>query len=106
MTTGFNPAWAVLMLIIVIAAIPLSIWLMRRLPNWRTAGNGSLEIRESMSLGPREKVLVLRRPAPVGRSDRTIHPVADRIDGLPHRRRPACGLCQPTEGSGRWPIVL
>ncbi len=83
MTTGFNPAWAVLMLIIVIAAIPLSIWLMRRLPNWRTAGNGSLEIRESMSLGPREKVLVLRcgdRHLLVGATGQSIQLLTELTD--------------------------
>jgi len=60
MDSGYNIAWAVLMLIVVIAAVPASVWLMRRLPGLKPAGRSTLLIQETLNLGPRERLLVIR----------------------------------------------
>lgn len=60
MDSGYNIAWAVLMLIVVIAAVPASVWLMRRLPGLKPVGRSTLVVRETLSLGPRERLLVIR----------------------------------------------
>jgi len=60
MDSGYNIAWAVLMLILVIAAVPASVWLMRRLPGLKPAGRSTLLVRETLSLGPRERLLVIQ----------------------------------------------
>ena len=58
-----STAWSLLMLVVVLGAIPASMWLLRRLQNLRPAGAPRLmEIKAQIALGPRERVVVLRLP--------------------------------------------
>ncbi|MFK7962785.1 MAG: flagellar biosynthetic protein FliO [Burkholderiaceae bacterium] len=60
MDAGFNIVWAVLMLVVVVAAVPASVWLMRKLPGFKPVGGSTLTVCETLSLGPRERLLVVR----------------------------------------------
>ncbi len=48
------------MLIVVVAAVPASVWLMRKLPGFKPVGGSTLAVCETLSLGPRERLLVVR----------------------------------------------
>jgi flagellar protein FliO/FliZ len=55
--------YSLLMLALVLAAIPASLWVMKRLQNIRPASAPRLmEITSQVALGPRERVVVLRIP--------------------------------------------
>lgn len=60
MNDAFNPAWAILMLVLVIVSVPLSVWLIKRVPGWRINADASMKIEETLSLGPRERLVVVR----------------------------------------------
>lgn len=80
MNEAFNPAWAVLMLVLVIISVPLSVWLIKRVPGWRINANTSMKIEETLSLGPREKLVVVRvegRRLLVGATAQAINTLAE-----------------------------
>ena len=54
--------WSLLMLVVVLGAIPASLWLLRRLQDLRPGGSAprAMEIASQIALGPRERVVVLR----------------------------------------------
>jgi flagellar protein FliO/FliZ len=47
-------------LILVIAAIPLVLWLVKRISQLPATGSGPLAIAASVSVGPRERIAVIR----------------------------------------------
>ena len=53
--------WSLLMLAVVLALIPGSLWVMKRLQTLRPgAATRQLEILDQLPLGPRERVLLVR----------------------------------------------
>ncbi len=53
--------WSVLMFLAVLAMIPGSLWVMKRLQNLRPgAQSRQLELLDQLALGPRERVLLVR----------------------------------------------
>jgi len=96
MDAGFNIAWAFLMLIIVLAAVPASVWLMRRLPGFKASGGSTLMIRESLSLGPRERLMVIQsgdRHLLIGATAQAVNLVCELHD------YPVAGVSAATAGS-------
>lgn len=59
MSTNVYPLWSSLVLLLVILAIPLTLWLVKRVPGIQGARGGNLTITESLSVGPRERLLVV-----------------------------------------------
>lgn len=59
MSTNVYPLWSSLVLLLVILAIPLTLWLVKRVPGIQGARSGHLRIAESLSVGPRERLLVV-----------------------------------------------
>lgn len=56
-----STAWSVLMLLVVLAAIPLVLWALKRLQNYRPAGAPRhLEVTAQIALGARERVVLVR----------------------------------------------
>lgn len=56
-----STTWSLLMLVVVLALIPASLWAMKRLQTLRPAGaSRQLEIMDQLPLGPRERVLLVR----------------------------------------------
>jgi flagellar protein FliO/FliZ len=54
-------AWSVLMLLLVVAAIPASLWLLKRMQDLRVPGAPrSMEVLAQLSVGPRERVAAVR----------------------------------------------
>jgi flagellar protein FliO/FliZ len=54
-------AWSVLMLLVVVAAIPATLWLVKRLQNLHPAGAPrAIEVLTQLSVGPRERVTAVR----------------------------------------------
>ncbi len=60
MASGMNPAWSILMLLAVLAMIPAGAWLVRRLTGLRAGTTRSLAVLETLHIGPRERLLVIR----------------------------------------------
>jgi flagellar protein FliO/FliZ len=56
-----STTWSLLMLVVVLALIPASLWVMKRLQTLRPGGAArQLEIMDQLPLGPRERVLLVR----------------------------------------------
>lgn len=56
-----STSWSLLMLVVVLALIPASLWVMKRLQTLRPAGAArQLEVIDQLALGPRERVLLVR----------------------------------------------
>ena len=57
-----STAWSLLMLLLVLAAIPLSLWVLKRLQSVQPRGNGPrpLSIAAQLPLGARERVVLVR----------------------------------------------
>ncbi|MGH1360187.1 MAG: flagellar biosynthetic protein FliO [Burkholderiaceae bacterium] len=60
MSDTFSPLWAILMLVLVVASVPLSVWVIKRLPGWRPSATGTMSIEETLSLGPRERLVIVQ----------------------------------------------
>ena len=91
MNEAFNPAWAILMLVLVVASVPLSVWVIKRMPGWRIKANTSMKIEESLSLGPREKLIVVRvegRRLLVGATGQSINTLLELGDAPIDRVNP------------------
>lgn len=83
MDSSFSPIWAMFMLVLVVATVPISVWVMRRLPAWRPVGGSTLTIMETLSLGPRERLLVVRsgsRHLLIGATGQSISLVSELPD--------------------------
>ena len=53
-------AWSFLMLLVVLAAIPASLWLLKRLQGVRApAAQRAIEVTAQASLGPRERIVIV-----------------------------------------------
>jgi flagellar protein FliO/FliZ len=53
--------WSVLMLLVVLALIPLVLWLLKKLQNVRPGGAGpALQVAGQLALGARERVVLVR----------------------------------------------
>lgn len=54
--------WSSLTLLGVLVAIPLALWLLKKLPGFggRASASGSMTVLDSIALGPRERLLVVR----------------------------------------------
>ena len=59
MSSGVYPLWSSLVLVLVLVSIPVTLWLARRLPWFSRHGSGSLRIVETLSVGPRERLIVV-----------------------------------------------
>ncbi|MGZ5847265.1 MAG: flagellar biosynthetic protein FliO [Ramlibacter sp.] len=57
-----STAWSVLMLLLVLALIPLVLWLLKRLQNFQPPGSGPrpMELKAQLALGARERVVMVR----------------------------------------------
>ena len=56
-----STTWSLLMLVVVLALIPASLWVMKRLQTLRPGGAPrQLEIIDQLPLGPRERVVLVR----------------------------------------------
>lgn len=56
-----STSWSLLMLVVVLALIPVSLWAMKRLQTLRPGGAArQLEIIDQLPLGPRERVVLVR----------------------------------------------
>ena len=56
-----STTWSLLMLVVVLALIPASLWIMKRLQTMRPGGAArQLEIMDQLPLGPRERVVLVR----------------------------------------------
>lgn len=57
-----STTWSLLMMFVVLAAIPLVLWALKRLQTIRPAGGGALpmQVAAQLALGPRERVVMLR----------------------------------------------
>ncbi len=56
-----STTWSLLMLVVVLALIPASLWVMKRLQTIRPGGAArQLEIMDQLPLGPRERVVLVR----------------------------------------------
>jgi flagellar protein FliO/FliZ len=56
-----STAWSVLMLLVVLALIPATLWGLKRLQNFRPAGaQRAMEVTAQLALGARERVVMLR----------------------------------------------
>jgi flagellar protein FliO/FliZ len=59
MSTNIYPLWSSVVLLLVIAAIPATLWLVRRMPGIGSQRHGKLRVVESLSIGPRERLVVV-----------------------------------------------
>jgi flagellar protein FliO/FliZ len=56
-----STAWSVLMLMLVLALIPLVLWGLKRLQNFRPGGGAAqLEVTAQLALGARERLVLVR----------------------------------------------
>ena len=57
-----STAWSLLMLLVVLAAIPLALWAVKRLQTLQPAGRGPrpLSVAAQLPLGARERVVMVR----------------------------------------------
>jgi len=57
-----STAWSLLMLLVVLAAIPLALWAVKRLQTLQPAGRGPrpLSVAAQLPLGARERVVLVR----------------------------------------------
>ncbi len=55
-------AWSFLMLVLVLAAVPASLWAMKRLQTLRPAGSAprAMAVVASLPLGPRERLVTVK----------------------------------------------
>ena len=71
-------------LVLVIAAIPLVLWLVKRISQLPATGGGPLSVAASVAVGPRERIAVIKvdeRWLVVGITAGSINTLAE----LPHR---------------------
>lgn len=59
MSNNIYPLWSSVALLIVILAIPLTMWVVKRFPGLGGQRGGQLQIVESLSVGPRERLIVV-----------------------------------------------
>ena len=59
MSSNVYPLWSSVVLLLVILAIPITLWLVKRMPGFQGSRSGNLKITESLSVGPRERILVV-----------------------------------------------
>ncbi len=81
-------AWSVLMLLLVIALIPGSLWLVKRVQQVRPGGANApraMEVLAQLSLGPRERLVTVRvadRVMVLGVTAQSVNLVTHLEDGL------------------------
>ena len=81
-------AWSFLMLVLVIALIPGSLWLLKRVQQIRPGGNQApraMEVLAQLSLGPRERLVTVRvadRVLVLGVTAHSVTLVTPLEDGL------------------------
>ncbi|MGC1441196.1 MAG: flagellar biosynthetic protein FliO [Burkholderiaceae bacterium] len=51
--------WSSIMLLLILVAIPVTLWLAKRLPGFARRGGGTLQVIETLSVGPRERLIVV-----------------------------------------------
>jgi flagellar protein FliO/FliZ len=82
-----STTWSLLMLVVVLALIPASLWVMKRLQTMRPGGaSRQLEIIDQLPLGPRERVVLVRvhgRVLVLGATAQQITLLGEAGDPLP-----------------------
>ncbi len=84
--TLLNPLWSVLMLVLVLALIPAGAWLIRRMPGLRDQRTRSISVLETLNIGPRERLLVVRagsRTLLIGATSQSISLLSSMPDNPP-----------------------
>jgi flagellar protein FliO/FliZ len=87
MSTNIYPLWSSIALLLVIAAIPATLWLIRRMPGIGGQRNGKLRIIESLSIGPRERLIVVHTGTEfllMGTSGQQLTLIKELPDYQPH----------------------
>ena len=79
-------AWSFLMLLLVIALIPVSLWLVKRLQQLQAPGQArAMELLAQLALGPRERVVAVRvgqRVLVLGVSAQQVSMLVELQEGL------------------------
>lgn len=78
MTFGAYSAWTTGMLLLVLVLIPVALWAVKRLKLLPATGSGRMRVVESLSIGPRERLLIVN----VGDESLLIGSTAQRIELL------------------------
>lgn len=90
-----STTWSLLMMLAVLAAIPVVLWLLKRLQTLRPAAGGTLQLNGQLALGPRERVVLVQvgdRELVLGVTPQQITLLAEQaaeIDDSPRPARPA-----------------
>ena len=88
-------AWSFLMLLLVIALIPVSLWLVKRLQQLQAPGQArAMELLAQLALGPRERVVAVRvgrRVLVLGVSAQQVSMLVELDEGLETGVEPPAG---------------